>query len=92
MSTWFDGASTDRVAIVTGGSRGVGRTTTGRLAARGYAVVVNYLHDQQAASRSSRRSSRTWHSAVHRDGRRGVRHHLPEWFADALRVREHGDG
>jgi 3-oxoacyl-[acyl-carrier protein] reductase len=49
MSTWFDGASPGRVAIVTGGSRGVGRTTTSRLAARGYAVVVNYLHDQQAA-------------------------------------------
>lgn len=49
MSTWIDGASPGRVAIVTGGSRGVGRTTTGRLAARGYAVVVNYLHDQQAA-------------------------------------------
>jgi 3-oxoacyl-[acyl-carrier protein] reductase len=37
------------VAIVTGGSRGVGRATTRRLAARGYAVVVNYLHDQRAA-------------------------------------------
>jgi 3-oxoacyl-[acyl-carrier protein] reductase len=37
------------VAIVTGGSRGIGRATIHRLAARGYAVVVNYLHDQQAA-------------------------------------------
>jgi 3-oxoacyl-[acyl-carrier protein] reductase len=37
------------VAIVTGGSRGVGRATVRRLAARGYAVVVNYLHDQRAA-------------------------------------------
>jgi 3-oxoacyl-[acyl-carrier protein] reductase len=37
------------VAIVTGGTRGVGRATTGRLAARGYAVAVNYLHDQQGA-------------------------------------------
>jgi 3-oxoacyl-[acyl-carrier protein] reductase len=37
------------VAIVTGGSRGVGRATIRRLAARGYAVVVNYLHDQRAA-------------------------------------------
>ncbi len=49
MSTWLDGASAGRVAIVTGGSRGVGRATTRRLASRGYAVVVNYLHDQQAA-------------------------------------------
>ena len=37
------------MAIVTGGSRGVGRATVRRLAARGYAVVVNYLHDQRAA-------------------------------------------
>jgi 3-oxoacyl-[acyl-carrier protein] reductase len=37
------------VAIVTGGSRGIGRATVDRLASRGYAVVVNYLHDQRAA-------------------------------------------
>jgi 3-oxoacyl-[acyl-carrier protein] reductase len=37
------------VAIVTGGSRGVGGATARRLAAVGYAVVVNYLHDQRAA-------------------------------------------
>ena len=49
MTTPLDGASAGRVAIVTGGSRGVGRATIGRLAARGYAVVVNYLHDQQGA-------------------------------------------
>ena len=40
---------TSRVAIVTGGSRGVGRAIVRSLAARGYAVVVNYLHDQHAA-------------------------------------------
>jgi 3-oxoacyl-[acyl-carrier protein] reductase len=49
MTSPLDGASTGRVAIVTGGSRGIGRATIGRLAARGYAVVVNYLHDQPAA-------------------------------------------
>jgi 3-oxoacyl-[acyl-carrier protein] reductase len=38
-----------RVVIVTGGSRGAGRATVCRLAASGYAVVVNYLHDQRAA-------------------------------------------
>ena len=37
------------VAIVTGGSRGVGRETVHRLVSRGYAVVVNYVHDQRAA-------------------------------------------
>jgi 3-oxoacyl-[acyl-carrier protein] reductase len=49
MTAALNGSPTNRVAIVTGGSRGVGGTTVRRLAARGYAVVVNYLHDQRAA-------------------------------------------
>ena len=49
MSIRPGGSPAGRVAIVTGGSRGVGRATIRRLAARGYAVVVNYLHDQRAA-------------------------------------------
>jgi 3-oxoacyl-[acyl-carrier protein] reductase len=49
MSTGLNGSAAGRVAIVTGGSRGVGRATILRLAARGCAVVVNYLHDQRAA-------------------------------------------
>ncbi|MGW4206217.1 SDR family NAD(P)-dependent oxidoreductase, partial [Streptomyces sp. NPDC004726] len=36
-------AASPRVAIVTGGSRGIGRRTVGRLAADGYAVVVGYV-------------------------------------------------
>jgi 3-oxoacyl-[acyl-carrier protein] reductase len=39
----------DRVAIVTGGSRGIGREASCRLADLGYAVVVNYAHDQSTA-------------------------------------------
>ena len=38
-----------RVAVVTGGSRGIGAETVERLAGVGYAVVVDYAHDQQAA-------------------------------------------
>lgn len=38
-----------RVAIVTGGSRGVGGAATLKLAGRGYAVVVDYAHDQRGA-------------------------------------------
>ena len=49
MNIPLDGPPAGRVAIVTGGSRGVGRATSRLLAARGYAVVVNYLHDQRAA-------------------------------------------
>ncbi|KPC90832.1 MULTISPECIES: SDR family oxidoreductase [Streptomyces] len=38
-----------RVAIVTGGSRGIGRRTVGRLAADGYAVVVGYAGNRGEA-------------------------------------------
>ncbi|KUN33428.1 3-ketoacyl-ACP reductase [Streptomyces longwoodensis] len=38
-----------RVAVVTGGSRGIGRRTVGRLAADGYAVVVGYGGNQDEA-------------------------------------------
>jgi NAD(P)-dependent dehydrogenase (short-subunit alcohol dehydrogenase family) len=44
-----DVTTTDRVAIVTGGSRGLGREVTRALARRGYPVVVNYARDQGAA-------------------------------------------
>jgi 3-oxoacyl-[acyl-carrier protein] reductase len=49
MNIALDGSPPSRVAIVTGGSRGVGRAMIRRLAASDYAVVVNYLHDQRAA-------------------------------------------
>ncbi len=49
MTTSYNEASAGRVAIVTGGSRGAGRATVRRLVSRGYAVVVDYLHDQRAA-------------------------------------------
>lgn len=38
-----------RVAIVTGGSRGIGRTSAERLAADGFAVVVNYVSNDAEA-------------------------------------------
>ncbi|MEV1332129.1 SDR family oxidoreductase [Micromonospora costi] len=38
-----------RVAIVTGGSRGIGRQVVARLAADGYALVVGYLGNQAEA-------------------------------------------
>jgi 3-oxoacyl-[acyl-carrier protein] reductase len=49
MTTALNGSPAGRVAIVTGGSRGVGRAASCCLAACGYAVVVNYFHDQRAA-------------------------------------------
>ncbi|MFC7264030.1 SDR family oxidoreductase [Streptomyces lutosisoli] len=41
-----------RVAIVTGGSRGIGRETAERLAADGYAVVVNYAGNEVEADKA----------------------------------------
>lgn len=42
-------SSATRVAIVTGGSRGIGRAVSRKLAQDGLAVVVNYAHDAAAA-------------------------------------------
>ena len=41
---------TDKVAIITGGSRGIGRATAFAAAARGFRVVVGYASNQAAAN------------------------------------------
>jgi NAD(P)-dependent dehydrogenase (short-subunit alcohol dehydrogenase family) len=40
---------TDKVVVITGGSRGIGRATAIAAAARGYRVVVGYASNQKAA-------------------------------------------
>jgi NAD(P)-dependent dehydrogenase (short-subunit alcohol dehydrogenase family) len=40
----------DKILVVTGGSRGIGAATARLAAARGYAVCVNYLRNEAAAS------------------------------------------
>ncbi|MGE0359435.1 MAG: SDR family oxidoreductase [Vicinamibacterales bacterium] len=49
MSGPGTGAGRRRVALVTGGSRGIGAATARVLASRGYAVCVNYVARQDAA-------------------------------------------
>lgn len=43
-----------RYALVTGGSRGIGRAICIKLAAMGYPVVINYLGNQEAAEATKR--------------------------------------
>ncbi|MER5467876.1 SDR family oxidoreductase [Streptomyces sp. NPDC002935] len=45
-------STSPRVAIVTGGSRGIGRETAERLAGEGYAVVVNYAGNAAEADKA----------------------------------------
>ena len=40
---------TDRVAVITGGSRGIGRATAIAAAARGFQVCVGYASNEAAA-------------------------------------------
>jgi len=59
----------DRVAIVTGGSRGIGRAVVDRLAEMGSHIVVNYVRDRAAADAAadSARGKGVEALAVHAD-------------------------
>ena len=46
----MNGELSGRVALVTGGSRGIGRSVCGRLAREGVSVALNYVRDDDAAA------------------------------------------
>lgn len=49
MNWWHSLALTDRVAVITGASRGIGRAIAIELAKRGAKVVINYRNNEKAA-------------------------------------------
>ena len=50
--------STNRVAIVTGSSRGIGRGIALALAAQGWRIVINYHSNSEAAAKHPRQCDR----------------------------------
>ena len=69
-----------RVAIVTGGSGGIGRASAERLAADGFAVVVHYAGSRTRAEETVAAVTAAGGRAVAAGGRGGARHerHRPD--------------
>lgn len=45
--------TSQRIAVITGGGRGIGRAVTRRLARDGFAVAIHYGHDADAAQKTA---------------------------------------
>jgi 3-oxoacyl-[acyl-carrier protein] reductase len=60
----IDTVPTTRTAVVTGGSRGIGRRVATRLAADGYAVIINYANNSAEAEAAVREVEATGSRAI----------------------------
>ena len=63
--------STNRVAIVTGSSRGIGRGIALALAAQGWRIVINYHSNSEAAATTRADVSRRGRRCLGRAGGHG---------------------
>jgi L-rhamnose 1-dehydrogenase len=69
----LNGTLADKVAVVTGGSRGIGRATSLALAGQGAALVVNY-HDQADAELDQKTAASEVVAAIVGSGGKAVAH------------------
>lgn len=77
--------TTPRVAIITGGSRGIGRQTVRRLAADGYALVVNYFANEAEAEAAVAEAADAGVEAVAARADVADEHAITELFGEAER-------
>lgn len=71
-----------RLALVTGGSRGIGRAIAIKLAARGATVAVHYGHDERAANHTVAAIRAAGGSAVAVNAELGIDHDVDTLFAN----------
>jgi len=74
--------STNKVAVVTGASRGIGAATATRLAADGFAVCVNYLKDSSSANHVARLVNDAGGSAIAVQADVSLEKNVEELFQD----------
>ncbi len=75
---------TDRVAMITGSDSGIGHATAVEFAKEGADVVVNYLHDEQGASKTKEEVEAQGRRAIVVQADHGYEDQVEKLFAAAL--------